>query len=140
MNRPIALLAAAAIILSVDGRSIGSLLPAQTVAQPSYQPDRPYEVQADGVLTRREYRTDEAGPFRAEIIDLIVPPGKATTLRYEGIVIVEAREGDGSATVEEKPVPLKTGNTLGLSQGQSARVVNSGTQPLLLRAYVVTTQ
>jgi hypothetical protein len=144
MNRPIALLAVVAIPLFSSGASlVGALGPppaAQSAAQPVYQPDRPYELQADGVLSRRAFRTDGAGPFRAEITDLIVPPGKAATLRYEGIVVVDTREGTGHATVQDRPVALRTGATFGLSQGQSARVENNGKQPLLLRVYVVTTQ
>ena len=140
MIRPLALLVAAAITVSLGGRSTDGTSPSpQTVAQPAYQPSRPYEVQQDGVLSRREYRTDDTGPFRAEITDFIVPPGKATTLRYDGIVVIETREGDGSATLQDKPVPLTTGRTLGLSQGESARVENTGKKPLLLRVYVVTT-
>lgn len=141
MTLSTALLAAAAIAVSIGGRPAGQTrTPAPPVPQATYQPQRPYEPQPDGVLARREYRTDAPGPFRAEITDLIVPPGKTATLAHEGVVVVEVRDGDGSATVQTTTTRLSTGHTMGLSQSQRARVENTGKTPLLLRVYVVTTQ
>jgi len=112
----------------------------QATTRSSYQPDQPYEVQSDGVLTRSVYRTDVSGPFRTEITDMIVPPGKAASLRYDAAVVIEIREGIGSTTLQEKTGSLNTGSTFGLSQGQSAKIENTSKQPLVLRAYIVTSQ
>ena len=104
----------------------------------SYQPERPFVPQADGVLARPLFRTEGAAPFRAEIRDMLIPPAKTTTLAHEGIAVVDIREGTGVATVQDRPIELTAGTTFGLSQGQTARLQNSGKNPLVLRIYLVT--
>lgn len=110
--------------------------PAAVTPAPN-QPERPFDLQADGVLSRPVFRTEEAAPFRAEIVDLLIPPGKATVLKHEGVVVVETREGSGVAVAQEKRLPLGPGATFGLSHGQTARIENGGKEPLLLRVYRV---
>lgn len=104
----------------------------------SYQPERPFAPQSDGALARPVFRTDAAAPYHAEIRDLLLPPAKTTTLALDGIVVVDTREGTGVATVQDRPIELTAGTTFGLSQGQTARLQNSGKTPLLLRVYIVT--
>ena len=129
--RRVAALVAIAATMSCATRANGRgvLPPANPAAfTPSpYQPERPFVAQPDG-----------AAPYRAEIRDVLIPPGKTTTIAHEGVVVVDTREGTGVATVGDRPIDLAAGTTFGLSQGQTARVQNSGKAPLVLRLYVVT--
>ena len=138
----VAALVAIAATMSCATRANGKgvLPPANPAAfTPSpYQPERPFVAQPDGALARPIFRTDGAAPYRAEIRDVLIPPGKTTTIAHEGVVVVDTREGTGVATVGDRPIDLAAGTTFGLSQGQTARVQNSGKAPLVLRLYVVT--
>ena len=140
--RIVAVLAAGAITASCAARANGKgVLPAANPASftPSpYQPERPFAPQNDGALARPVFRTETGAPYGAEIRDALVAPGKTATLAHDGIVVVDTREGTGVANVQERQVKLEPGTTFGLSQGQTARVQNSGSTPLLLRVYVVT--
>ena len=133
-----------ALVIAVSCAAGGSgkgLLPAinpATVSPSSYQPEQPFAAQSDGALARAVYRTDGAAPYRTEIRDVLVPPGKSTTLAHDGIVVVDTREGAGVATVQDRPIELTAGKTFGLSQGQTARLQNTGQTPLVLRVYIVT--
>jgi hypothetical protein len=111
--------------------------PADNVQAAADQPVQGFERQADSALVRRVYRAADDAPMRAEVLDVLVPPGTTTTLKYEGIVVGEAREGSSAATLLEKKLTLDNGVTFGLSLGESARVENSGKEPVLLRIYVV---
>ena len=116
------------------------LLPRPPTANVQAAPDQPeqgFQAQSDGAFARRVYRADDAAPMRAEVLDVLVPPGKTTTLKYDGIVVGEAREGSSAATLLEKNLTLENGVTFGLSQGEAARVENKGKEPVLLRVYVV---
>jgi len=134
--------AAAAFTLScaTGGNGTGLLKPADpATAKPSpYQPDRPFVAQNDGAMARPVFRTDTGAPYGADVHDLLVPPGKRTTLSHDGVVVVDTREGAGEAAVGDRQVKLEPGVTFGLSQGQTATVQNSGRAPLVLRLYVVT--
>jgi mannose-6-phosphate isomerase-like protein (cupin superfamily) len=140
--RTVAALGALVIAVSCAGRGNGKgLLPAvnpATVTPSSYQPEQPFAMQSDGALARAIFRTDAAAAYRAEIRDVLVPPGKSTTLAHDGIVVVDTREGTGVATVQDRPIALTAGKTFGLSQGQTARLQNTGPTPLVLRVYIVT--
>jgi hypothetical protein len=116
------------------------LLPGPSAGNVKAAPDQPeqgYEAQPDGALIRRVYRAADDAPVRAEVLDVLVPPGKSTTLKYDGIVAAETREGSNAATLVEKKLTLDNGVTFGLSQGEVASVENRGKEPLLLRVYVV---
>ena len=102
--RTLAALVAVAAAVACGPRATGrGLLPASTRAAstPSpYQPERGYAgTTDDGVLTRQVYRTDATSTYAADIRDLIVPPGKATSLAHPGLVVVDTREGTGTATL-----------------------------------------
>jgi mannose-6-phosphate isomerase-like protein (cupin superfamily) len=131
---------AVAVSCATGGNGKGVLAPANPANfTPSpYQPERPFTPQSDGALARPLFRTDGAAPYRAEIRDVLVPPGKSTTLAHDGLVVVDTREGTGAATVQDRRVDLTPGATFGLSQGQTASVQNVGRTPLLLRVYIVT--
>jgi len=111
--------------------------PAAIVPAP-YQPERGFDTQGDGASSRAVFRADDAGPYRAEIFDLLIAPGKTITVKREGVVVVETRQGAGTATVQDKRVALTAGTTFGLSQSETATIENSGKEPLLLRVYVIT--
>ena len=140
--RFVALFVATAVTVSCASRATGKgvLPPANpgNFTPSSYQPERPFAVQNDGALARSIFRTENALPYGAEVRDVLVPPGKSATLTHEGVVVVDTRDGAGTATVQDRKVQLAPGATFGLSQGQTANVQNSGTTPLLLRVYVVT--
>jgi hypothetical protein len=142
MLRTIAALVALASVVSCAARGNGKgLLPPANPAAftpSSYQPERPFAPQSDGALVRPVFRTDGTAPYRADIRDVLVPPGKTTTLAPEGIAVVDTREGIGVATVQDRSIELTAGATFGLSQGQTARLQNRGKAPLVLRVYVVT--
>jgi hypothetical protein len=142
MLRTVAALVAlvAAVSCAARGNGKGLLPPVNpsAVTPSSYQPERPFAPQDDGALARPVFRTDGASAFRADIRDVLVPPGKTTTLAHDGIVVVDTREGTGVATVQERSIELGAGKTFGLSQGQTARLQNTGKTPLVLRVYVVT--
>jgi mannose-6-phosphate isomerase-like protein (cupin superfamily) len=133
-----------ALVIAVSCAASGNgkgLLPAvnpSTVSPSSYQPEQPFTAQSDGALARPVFRTDGASAYRADIRDVLVPPGKSTTLAHDGIVVVDTREGTGMATVQDRPIELTAGKTFGISQGQTARVQNTGQTPLVLRVYIVT--
>ena len=128
--------------VSCASRASGKgLLPRAPTADVQAAPDQPaqgFEAQSDGALVRRVYRAEDAAPMRAEVLDVLVPPGKTTTLKYDAVVVGEAREGSSAATLVEKNLTLDNGVTFGLSQGEAARVENKGKEPVLLRVYVVT--
>ena len=140
--RIVAAAAAVAVTVSCAARGGGKgLLPPANLASftPSpYQPERPFTPQSDGSLARAIFRSESAAPYRAEIRDVLVPPAKSTTFAHEGIVVVDTREGTGTATAQERRVELTPGATFGLAQGQTALVQNGGKVPLVLRVYVVT--
>jgi hypothetical protein len=130
----LALLAAGACGARASGKGLlPPPNPAAIVPAP-YQPERGFDTQGQ----RAVFRADDAGPYRAEIFDLLIAPGKTTTVKREGVVVVETRQGAGTATVQDKRVPLAPGTTFGLSQSGTATVENSGKEPLLLRVYVIT--
>jgi hypothetical protein len=128
-----------AVSCAARGSGKGLLPPANPAAfTPStYEPERPFAPQSDGTLARPVFRTEGAA-YPTEIRDVLVPPGKTTTLAPEGIAVVDTLEGTGVATVQDRPTELSAGATFGLSQGQTARLQNSGKTPLVLRVYVVT--
>lgn len=136
-----ALAALVAVVSCASGGSGKGLIPPPNPAQFSasaYQPERAYAVQPDGALARPVFRTDGTAPYRAEIRDVLVAPGKATVLTQDGIAVVDTREGTGVATLQDRPLDLAPGVTFGLSQGQTARLQNNGKTPLVVRIYVVT--
>jgi hypothetical protein len=122
-----------------SGKGLLPRPPAANVQAAPDQPEQGFQAQSDGALVRRVYRSDDAAAaVRAEVLDVLVPPGKTTTLKYDGLVVGEAREGSSAATLVEKNLTLDNGVTFGLSQGEAARVENKGKEPVLLRVYVVT--
>jgi hypothetical protein len=140
--RTVAALVALVTAASCAARGNGKgLLPAANPAAltpSSYQPEKAFASQPDGSLARPVFSTDGTAAYRVEIRDVLVPPAKMTTLAHEGVAVVDTREGTGVATVQDKPIELTAGTTFGLSQGQSARLQNSGKTPLVLRVYLVT--
>jgi len=101
------------------------------------QPERPFSIQAD-VLSRPIFRTEQAVPFRAEILDLLIPPGRGTNVNHEGLALVETLEGVGIVTRQNQRTPISAGTVFGLSQGETAQIDNSGNEPLTVRVYVIT--
>lgn len=133
----LALLSTAACAPRASGKGLLPRPPAGNVQAAPDQPEQGFERQSDSALVRRVYRTADDAPLRAEVLDVLVPPGTTTTLKYDGIVVGEAREGSSAATLLEKKLTLDNGVTFGLSQGETARVENRGKEPVLLRVYVV---
>ena len=132
------LLTTASCAPRASGKGLLPRAPAADVQAAPDQPEQGFQAQTDGSLARRVYRAADDAPVRAEVLDVLVPPGKTTTLKYDGIVVAEAREGSSAATLVEKNLALANGVTFGLSQGEAARVENKGKEPVLLRVYVVT--
>jgi mannose-6-phosphate isomerase-like protein (cupin superfamily) len=133
----VALVTAVSCATRGDGKGLLPPVNPSSFTPSTYQPERPFAPQSDGALARPVFRTEGASAFRADIRDVLVPPGKTTTLAHEGIVVVDTREGTGVATVQDRPIELTAGKTFGLSQGQTARLQNNGKTPLVLRVYVV---
>jgi hypothetical protein len=106
----LALVATSACSARANGRGLLTPPNPAAITPAPYQPERPFDVQADEVLSRPIYRMEQAVPFCAEIQDLLIPPGKATSLTHEGVVVVETRAGAGVATLQEKRTPLSTGS------------------------------
>src|SRR5258706_11595748 len=50
--------------------------PVAPVRLSSYVPDKPYQEFAPGLLAQTVYVADAGGPYRVEIWDLLVGPGK----------------------------------------------------------------
>ena len=90
MLRTVAALVALVAAVSCAARGNGKdLLPPvnpSAVTPSSYQPERPFAPQSDGALARPLFRTDGASTYRAEIRDVLVPPGKTTTLSHLSLI------------------------------------------------------
>jgi hypothetical protein len=108
----VAALMALIVAGSCSGRATGKgVLPppnSAAVTPSPYQPERPFDLQADGVLSRPVFRTEESVPVRAEIVDVLIPPGKATTLKHEGW---SKREGTGAGFAGQTDPPPREHST-----------------------------
>jgi mannose-6-phosphate isomerase-like protein (cupin superfamily) len=128
------------ISVACGNRATGRVLlppPAQgPVKESAYKPEKPYEVRAEGSMTRTVYQT-EATLWQVEIRDVIAPAGKTMSLQEAGALVMEVRSGSAKITQGGKVGDLGQGGVVALSQGERAQMENNGPEPLTLRLYLL---
>jgi hypothetical protein len=94
---------------------------------------------APGLLARTIYTAVPTGPYRVEIWELVVGPGRrseATSL--PGGVVLEVRSGNGIITVGERHHKVTNGSTLSVAEGSAFAIQNTNEESALsLRAVVI---
>lgn len=105
----------------------------------SSEPRDPYRSLAPGLLARTRYVAERTGPYRLEVWDLMVGPGKASEkTRLPGAAVVEVRSGTGTLSSGDKSIDLRTGTTVPLAEAADLTLRNADPEaPLILRATVI---
>ena len=106
----------------------------------SFQPAKPFAVAGNNVLGRTVFQTDAPAGYRVEVRDWKVAPGKQTDSNaLQGAAFVEVRSGAGSLQVGAQKQDLPLGAVTSISQGAAFTIANTGTGPLSLRVYLIST-
>ena len=121
-----------------------SLLPEAAAEEKNFsnfQPSKPFAVAGNNVLGRTVFQADAAAGYRVEVRDWKVAPGKQTdSTTLQGAAFVEVRSGAGSLQAGSRKQDLPLGAVTSISQGDAFTIANTGTGPLSLRVYVISTQ
>jgi hypothetical protein len=114
-----------------------SLLPGATPSDKNfspYQPPNGYAEMTKGLLSRTVF--ESAGPpgTRIEIRDLFVGPGQSSeSASLPGAAVFDVRSGSGSLVHGGQSQEVKTGTTIGISEGESFAIQNQADLPIIIR-------
>jgi hypothetical protein len=104
-----------------------------------YQPDRPFQPVAAGLLARTVFSEQIASGVRVEVRELLVGP-KQTTARHvlPAAALLDVRTAVAATITrgDGKPSALAAGATLRIVEGEAIVIENHGEEPLVVTAYL----
>lgn len=112
----------------------------QTVQEPPSLGRPPmFQQYVDGLLARTVYVSEDDGPVRVEIWDLLVGPGRRTVpFQLPGGAVLEIRSGTGTAMVSGKEQRIRLGTSVRADDGSQIVLINADSETLLaVRAIVI---
>jgi len=111
----------------------------QPAPAPSTDRSQMFRQYAEGLLARTVYVSEGDGPFRVEIWDLLVGPGRRTVpFQLPGGAVLEFRSGAGNAVVSGKEQRVRPGTSVRADDGSQIVLVNANSDTLLaVRAIVI---
>ncbi len=99
-----------------------------------------FQQQAPGLLVRREYRSEDAGPVLVEVWDLLVGPGKSSEpFALPGAAVITIRSGNGVMRAGDNDHEMRMGSSVSIPDGAPVSFDNSkGRTAIAAQAILVT--
>ena len=119
--------------------AVGAIVAPQQARLSETEPLQPLREFAPGLMARTLYVAESNDPYRIEVWDLLVGPGKKTSaVSLPGAAVIEIRSGRGVLTIAGKAGDVAQGAVISVNDGDQLAIENRAPDVgLIMRATVV---
>jgi mannose-6-phosphate isomerase-like protein (cupin superfamily) len=104
----------------------------------SYQPAKPYQQLAKGLLGRKLYESPQETGAAVQVHDLLVGPNQhSESYSFPGTTIFEVRMGSGQFKAGDQSQHIEPGKTVTAAAGQPFTIDNETEVPIAMRIHVL---